>query len=466
MKHRILFLSLLSLLQFVAVHFLLLQHFPNSGDEQAFLFQGRLFSHGQLYVEDPIYDRSHPLHKFVHADALDDVGGRRFPKYDPGWAIVLAPFAIINAEWLAAPLLGALTVFLLLTHVNKRIGKEFVASMWWLVTLCSFFFLSVANYGNHTLTMAILLGVFMLYDATADRLTAPSPGRLFFIGLLLGYCSLVRYLDWIPLMVWIGFDLLRQRKFNRLILVLLGFGLLASCNLLYDKLLTGNALLPPAIDDARHYTGVQRLGASLGFSWHGFPVTGTRLLRTVYAFPPAVLVLLCLFRRCRSVQFNVCTVLCALGVSIYFLYAWTPAGPGPRYYFPYFPLLFLAVIEAYRLNRDWTVAQIGWPLALAALVICSSVYATDQTLEIYRRRDLERTVATLPETKKIILLETGTYKMEIPDLVRNPIDLWSADTLYFDYTDRAGLDDLLRRFPKHAVYVYHYPGSLTPWEHM
>jgi len=254
----------------------------------------------------------------------------------------------------------------------------------------------------------------------------------------------VRYLDWIPLMAWIGVDLLRQREFKRLILVLLGFGLLASCNLLYDKLLTGNALLPPAIDDARHYTGVQRLGASLGLSWHGFPVTGIRLLRTVYAFPPAVLVLLCLFRRCRSVQFKVCTVLCALGVSIYFLYAWTPAGPGPRYYFPYFPLLFLAVIEAYRLNRDWTVAQIGWPLALAALVICSSVYATDQTLEIYRRRDLERTVATLPETKKIILLETGTYKMEIPDLVRNPIDLWSADTLYFDYTDRAGLDDLLR----------------------
>lgn len=466
MKHKVLFLSLLSLLQFVGVHFLLVQHFPNSGDEQAFLFQGRLFSHGQLYVEDPIYDRSHPLNKFVHADALDDKEGRRFSKYDPGWAVVLAPFAIMKAEWLAAPLLGALTIFLLLTHVNKRIGKEFVAPMWGLVMFCSFFFLSVANYGNHTLTMAILLGVFMLYDATADFPSAPYLGRLFFIGLLLGYCSLVRYLDWIPLMAWIGFDLLRQRKFKGLISVALGFGLVASAHLFYNKSLTGNAFLPPAVDDARHYTAVQRLGASLGFSWRGFLVTGTRLLRTLYAFPPAVFVLLCLFRGCRSVQFKICTILCALAVSTYLVYAWTPAGPGPRYYFPYFPLLFLAVIEGYRLNRNWIVAQIGWPLAFAALVICSSVYATDQAFEIYRRRDLERTVATLPDTKKIILLETGTYKMEIPDLVRNPVDLWSADTLYFDYSDGAGVDDLLRRFPKHAVYVYRYPGSVTPWKHV
>jgi hypothetical protein len=185
-------------------------------------------------------------------------------------------------------------------------------------------------------------------------------------------------------------------------------------------------------------------------------------LRTLYAFPPAILLLLCLSRRDLSPQLKTYLALCALAVSTYFLYAWTPAGPGPRYYFPYFPFLFLAVIETYRLHRDQKLARIGWQLAIIGLVVCSFIYGVDQTLEIYRRKDLERAVATIPDQKKIILLETGTYKMDIPDLIRNPPDLWAADTLYFAYDDGIGLDDLLRRFPKHAVYLYRYPGSLTP----
>lgn len=101
---------------------------------------------------------------------------------------------------------------------------------------------------------------------------------------------------------------------------------------------------------------------------------------------------------------------------------------------------------------------------MVCLILCSVGYAAVQTLEIYRRRDLERTVATVPERKKIILLENGTYKMEIPDLVRNPPDLWSADLLYFTYADGVGIADLLKRFPEHSVYFYRYPGSLRPWK--
>jgi hypothetical protein len=44
-----------------------------------------------------------------------------------------------------------------------------------------------------------------------------------------------------------------------------------------------------------------------------------------------------------------------------------------------------------------------------------------------------------------------------------PPDLWSADTLYFAYNDGVGIASLLQRFPNHSVYVYRYPGSLTPW---
>jgi hypothetical protein len=91
------------------------------------------------------------------------------------------------------------------------------------------------------------------------------------------------------------------------------------------------------------------------------------------------------------------------------------------------------------------------------------VYGADQTHEIYKRRDLERAVATIPQKERIILLQSGTYEMEIPDLIRNPPDLWSAHTLYFAYGDGVGIANLLKRFPNHSVYIYRYPGSLKPW---
>jgi hypothetical protein len=459
MKRRIFFLSVLSLLQYVLVHFVLIQQFPNSGDEASYLYQAKLFSQGKLYTEDPLYDQANPLNKYVQADALVDVDGRRFSKYDPGWAALLSLGGRLGVEWLVAPLLGALTVFLLLSHVSRRIGDEFVGATWCLVTLCSFFFFSVANYGSHTATMAFLFGAFFLCDNTlGDPQTERSRWRLLSVGLLLGYCSLIRYLDWIPLMSWIAFDLLRQRKIKGLILVLLGFGLVASCHLIYNKLLTGNALLPPFA-----YAERANSSGNLGLSWMGFETTAIRLRRVLYAFPPAALLLLCLIRQCRSARLKTHLGLFALTVFTYFFYPWGVAGPGPRYFFPYFPFLILAVIEVYRLTRAQRMGKIAWYFALSSLIVCSFVYGIDQTSEIYKRRDLERTVATIPQKKRIILLQSGTYKMEIPDLIRNPPDLWSVDTLFFAFDDDDRLKELLDRFPEHRVFTYRYPSELHPF---
>jgi len=456
MKRKILFLSLLSLLQFLLIHFVLIQGFANSGDEQALLFQGKLIARGQLYVEDPIYDHANPLNKYVAADAMDDSGGRRFAKYAPGWPALLSLGVRLRAEWLVAPVLGALTVFLLLSYVRKRIGEGFVPMTWWLVTLCAFFGFSVANFGTHTATMACLFAAFFVYNGTLDeRQSERSHWWLFAVGLLLGYCALIRYLDWIPLMGWIAFDLLRRRKIKGLVLVLLGFALLASGHLFYNHALTGNAFLPPFVHD------VNNRGTSLGISWSGFTVSAIRLERVLYAFPPAILLLL--IRPNRSAELKKYLTLFVLEVCLYFFYPWGVAGPGPRYYFPYFPFLILAVIEMYRLSYDQWIGLVGWRLALTGLVICSFVYGTGQTRDIYRRRDLERMVATIPGTKRIILLQTGTFEMVIPDLIRNPPDLWSADTLYFAYEDGVGIANLLKRFPEHTIYTYRYPGTLKAW---
>ena len=231
--------------------------------------------------------------------------------------------------------------------------------------------------------------------------------------------------------------------------------MLASFHFPYNKILTGNALLPPAT----HYARGDPLGG-LGIQWEGFKWTAIRLLRVLYIFPPAILLALT-----RSWRGNLKTylLLFALNMCAYFFYPWSVGGPGPRYYFPYFPFLILAVVELYRLNRD-RIGQKGWSLALACLVVCSFAYGNGQTRVIYKLRDLERTVGTISEKKKVILLQTGAYDVEIPDLIRNPPDLWSADTVYLAYGDGVGIAKLLRRFPEHSVYVYRYPGSLEPWK--
>ena len=73
---------------------------------------------------------------------------------------------------------------------------------------------------------------------------------------------------------------------------------------------------------------------------------------------------------------------------------------------------------------------------MRASIVCSFVYGAGQTREIYRRRDLERMVETILQWKRIILLQSGTYRMEIANL--------------------------LKRFPSHTVYTYRYPGQFNP----
>jgi hypothetical protein len=460
MNRKCLFLSLFFLAEVILVHFFVLQRFPNSGDEQAYLFQARLYARNQLYVEDPIYDRANPLERFVRADALDDTAGRRFPKYDPGWPLLLSLGTRIGAEGLVAPFLGAITIFLLLSYVRKRIGDDLVLPTWLLAALCGFFVCSVANFGNHTATMLCLFGAFLIFDDASEKVSPKRfYPRLLLVGLLLGYCSLIRYLDWMPLMAWIGFDLLRRKQIKGLACVILGFALLAWVHLLYNKLITGNAFLPPAVHDSR---GNEQ--ARIAIWWSSFAITAIRLFRVLFTFPPVLLLLLALTRPWRSPRLSAFFTLFALNVGIYLLYSWTPAGPGPRYYLPYFPFLFLAVIEVYRLHRGENIAKFTWCVAMVCLALAGVVYSGIQALEIYRRRDLERTVADLPETKKIILVQTGVYKMEIRDLIRNPIDLWSADTVYLDYGDGVGIEKLFQRFPDHRVFAYRYPGALTRWE--
>jgi hypothetical protein len=453
---RKLLVSAIFLFAALLVYFVLTQRFPISGDDYSYMYQAKLFASGKLYAEDPLYDRALPFYDCLATYCFRDDQGHRFSQYPPGWPALLAVGVKLRAPWLVDPLLGALLVFLILTYTERRMGKKLVRVMSLLLILCFFLCYYAASFRAHIATAVFVFTAFLLYDAS-ERHPQRSQLWLFGAGAFLGYSAMIRYIDWVPLALWIGVSLLRRKRFADLMLFGIGFGLLASGNLVYDALLLGD---PFQIPVTLHRS--PGIGDRLVVSWTGFVVTTVRLANLLWAFPPTLLLVFLWRRYPASSKMKMYVALFSMNVAIYFFYPIGVGGPGPRHFLAYFPFLVLAVVDLYQeMSHDSRPpARYLWNFAIVSLVVCSLAFAANEAYTMYWRRDLERTARHLTGGKKIFLLKTGTYRTAAGDLTRNPPVLSSAKNLYFIWCDQFERDALLRRFPGRKVFVYEYPGGL------
>jgi len=454
---RKLLVAAIFLLEALFVYFVLTQRYPISGDDYSYLYQAKLFASGKLYAKDPVYDPTLPFYDCVATYCLRDNQGRRFSKYPPGWPALLAIGAKLRVPWLINPLLGALLVFLMLEYTEQQMGKELVRVTCLLLMLSFFICYYAASFRPHIATAVFVFGAFLLYDA-AEKRPQFSKRWLFGAGALLGYSAMIRYIDWVPLAVWVGVSQLRSKKLGDLMLFGIGFGLLASGNLVYDTLLSGHPFqVPAAIHDSR------AINDRLSISWTGFVVTFVRLANLLWVFPP-VLLLVVLWRRYQaSPKIKMYIALFSMTVAAYFFYPASSGGPGPRYLLAYFPFIMLAVVDLYRwIGQDSRPpARRIWNFAIVSLIVGSLMFAANQAYVMYWRRDLERTIRHVGDGKNIFLLKTGTYQTARGDLTRNPPVLSSADSLYFSWCDQPERDALLQRFPGRNIFIYEYPGHLN-----
>ncbi len=473
MNAQRLLLAACSLLLALFVFFVPNQQFANSADDWSYLYQARLFASGSVFAQDALYDKANRLQQYIGTNCVTDYQGRRFSKYPPGWPLLLATGALVGAEWLVGPLLGAVLVFLVLLHVERRIGREWVTSAWLLLALCAFFSYTLQSYRSHTATMLCLFGAFLLYEggrkAEGGRRPEGQNGRkadagrrawrVFACGALVGFAALVRYVDWIPLALWMTYDLVRRKRIAHLSLFAAGFALIACGNLVYDMLLSGNPLATPTALNST-------VGPHdrLAVSWRGFLVTGIRLGALLYAFPPVLGLAFLTRRYWQGSRFRVHAALFLMAVGLYFFYVAAIGGPGPRYLAAYFPFLVITVVDGWRwlFAADAPRARRLWRWAIVAQVLGSLVFAGIEIRRVYERTDLERAVARLEPADKIVLLKTGPRGETWADFTRNPPVLSSAHVLYFGWGDGAGLDRLVARFPGREVFVYEYPGTLRP----
>jgi hypothetical protein len=443
------------LLEALFVYFVLTQRYPISGDDYSYLYQAKLFASGKLYAEDPVYDPGLPFYDCVATYCLRDDQGHRFSKYPPGWPALLAVGVKLRVPWLINPLLGALLVFLMLEYTERRISKEQVRVACLLLLPCFFLCYYAASFRPHIAGAVFVFAAFLLYDA-AERESRLSKVCLFGAGAILGYSTMIRYVDWIPLAVWIGTSLLGRKKLMDLVLFGIGLGMLASGNLIYNALLSGNPFLIPA---AIHGSATND---RLMISWSGFAVTIVRLANLLWVFPPAALLVVYWKHYSPSSRIKTYVGLFAIVVGVYFFYPVVVGGPGPRYFLVYFPFLVLAVVDLYRSIRHDSLFAVRhvWIVAIAGLIIGNLVFAAREGYTMYWRRDLDRTARNVRDEKTIFLLKTGTYKTARGDLTRNPPELSSAARLYFSWCDQPKRDALLRHFPGRTIFVYEYPAHL------
>jgi hypothetical protein len=442
------------------VFFLLARRSPVSGDDYAYLFQAELLASGKLYAESPFYREDHPLHDCVLTKCLTDHQGKRFSKYPPGWSLLLGIGVALKAPWLVDPILGALVVYLFLTHVERRHGPEPGRACGTLLVLNGFLVYYAASYRPHVAAMLGVVAAFLLFEGTESH-SRRAGFRLLASGALLGGTTLVRYLDFVPMGVWITCCLVRRRRIRHLLLFGVGFVLVAPGNLLYDQLLSGDPFTTPT----RLYSPVG-IHDRLAVSWRGFAVTGARLATLVAVFPPVLLLLAFWRRHPPSPAARRGLALFGMSVALYFFYPAAVGGPGPRYLLAYFPFLVLAVVDGQSqlAKDDPSRARRFWVAALCVQVVSSLVFLGLEGRTLYGRRDLERTLAARRgQGQQLILLKSGTYRTAAGDLTRNPPDLMSANTLIFLWCDPPKREALLRMFAGRTVWEYEYPGRLTAY---
>lgn len=209
-------------------------------DGIVYLFHARYFAHGLLSLPVP------PVREAFDHYLMDVSDGRWFSVNLPGWPAALVLAIRSGVPWLLNPVLAALCVLLLHRFVRLQ-GDRGTAHLVALLLALSPWFLSISGtYLLHTFTLALVLGAWVLLQASRD---VPNLFRPFLAGALMGWLFLSRPLEGVYIGVLTGLwtlTFLKDRRHWRTV-VAYGLGCIVVGLLLfaYNAALTGSPLRLP-----------------------------------------------------------------------------------------------------------------------------------------------------------------------------------------------------------------------------
>ena len=446
-------LACVALIVLFLVARVVLDAFPNSGDEYAYLLQAQTYAQGRLWVDPP------PLADAFALGRFQIKNGMWLAQYEPGWALILVPAIWLGIPaWTINPILGVGLLLAFWALAREQMGKEAAAAGVIAIAGSAFFILNAGSYFSHV--ACALWGV--LYALFAVRYLQSGKSSIALLaGVFVGLLGLTRTFNAIvfiaPFIVTLGMSPRRRVGFLPFVLGGLPF---AVALLAFNHAITGNPFTPVQ----SWINQGEPLGAP---SAHALYIRLTEFVRlSVFTSPLLVLgfmpAFIWLLRRNKLAFTDWIAPLTVMGFAFY------AAGAGdqygPRYLFEAFPVAVLTIGKALDGTLFVNSRQRQVPFLASALLLHFAVQAgylgpalAREHQVIFEREDLYRKVAEAHLTNAVVLVAaSGTGKirwMPPQDLVRNGLRIDDQPVLFAH--DLGAQNKLIKNlFPERTIYLY------------
>ena len=444
-------LLVLALAAFMIVARYVLDAFPNSGDEIAYVLQAQTYAQGRLWAAPPpLPEAFQQFHFFVKGD-------KWVSEYAPGWAMALAPAVVFGLPlWIVNPFIGAATLAVFFILARRYVSCE---SAWIGVLLLgasSFFVLNSSSYFSHSLTAlyGVAFALFGLrYIVRGEIWCAITAGAC--IGLM----GLTRTPNAVIFAVPFAIALAMTQG-RRLGLFWFGLGgaPFFMALLAFNGTVTGDPLLT-----VQNWHKPERFGTpsvtTINYTLQHFRRLGIWTSPVLlFGFIVAFLTVL----RRRGVDFT--DWIMPITVIFFLLYENNGGDQyGPRYYFEAWPFAVLTILKvidpilfgAERNGRaEWVssalIASLLFEIGYLPARLAREHSVVMQRQDVYAQAES----AGLNNAIVIIANKVGVIRPWLPpDLVRNGLHVGEQKIIYA--RDLGARNARLRsQFPGRSVYVY------------
>ncbi len=457
---------------------------PHIEDEQANVFQAKVFASGNLAVRTPAVQPNSFYIPFIL-----NRNGWLFGKYPPGYSLLLAPVALIDQWWLLnalAALVVVLGVFLLGRELFDENTGLLAAA---LGLLAPMFILLSGALVSHLVTMA-LLTIFAWSFVRARRSDRPHPiGMAALAGIMIGLAFITRpwttFAIGLPFAVQALIDLVRRRRtvWRAYGVMLITFGLIASLLPLYNAALTGS----PLTNTYELWWGMDRLGFGPGI---GVSPGGHRLYTAIVNFrldfatfgqmlsgwPDVFAVSLAWLPLIAGLLLPPMTkrewalmLPAIMLIGAHFLY-WARGSSfyGPRYYAEAMPFLWLIIarglikicaLKIPRSRRFANAPRIAVYVALPLIIAWNIVYVIEpRFIEGFAQYRLARralnTIAQADVHHALIFVKAEQWQDYAALGWRNAPNLADGDLIFAYDFGPLGDAHVIEAFPDRAVYYF------------
>lgn len=449
------------------IHWVVQEHFPNSGDEYCYLYQADTLLAGR-FSNPP-----HPLQSFVETSHILERDGRLFSVFPPGWPLIIAAASRVGLPaWSLNPLLSA-GMFVLTFWLARRVTRDEATAALASVMLAgsSYFLVTGASYFSHTACAFFVVGAMVAMLRMADG----SAWSAVLAGLLAGLAVITRYYTPVLCLLPLAILMLRDRPWRReYVWAIAGALAPLAFMLAYNHALSGNALVLSK-------GGIERYD-ELWFEhdwWRrGAEFMIAHLLDLMVWTPAALVIAYLVGLRTTPLMSRLGAVGAGFACLALGLYPYINRGGnqyGPRFYFDGFPLLVIlaaAVIFGPTRYEDRSpgarrLVYLFFATVLAHVAVAATLLQAVHA-QIHERRDLERRVAASSLSHALVFVTTpiGVERaMPVSDYTRNGID-FNAPVIYA--RDLGELNARLRDYYRDRdCYSYRFDpdtraGSLTP----